>query len=473
MQSSQSYSMGKQKRSEIFDKEKCLTPAPNQYFESSNQKTQSGWKSKIAPGPGYYDPFKNSFEISHRERAKTQQRKRIKSSENIKELIIQREKVQSPGPGHYQNEDAFKHASYLGGTGSHSGFAISFTKGQRNVNLDIQKNKDLPGPGHYYHLEFKTPQKNNEIDRSKLYIQEQVKQVYNPGPGDYKILGDFQAKLKKIQQQKQRQQEKNKEIIKKINQRSNSILNMSYDNSQNLLKSTFSQQKMSQPGPGQYNLNSTQDVLKSNKRIFIGTSSRPGLENKESVKFIPGPQYLPNLSISRKQSSNWSFSFGSRRNFNRNHQISPGPGEYNLTSIDKIYQLKSNQSNLDNKSQSQLKDKSFDREKPEQLGAIQYLPIMEQSHKRHPTHKIGTAKQRQDLAIRGQLESPSPDKYNIQSVFDINQKKKQGVKFTISARKINEIIQRNQSPGPGSYLIPSTVANIPYYEKQRLLKSKQ
>ena len=71
----------------------------------------------------------------------------------------------------------------------------------------------------------------------------------------------------------------------------------------------------------------------------MGTSSRPGLENKESIKFIPGPQYLPNLSISRKKSQNWSFSNGSKRNFIRNLNMSPGPGQYELISVDKVYQV--------------------------------------------------------------------------------------------------------------------------------------
>lgn len=65
------------------------------------------------------------------------------------------------------------------------------------------------------------------------------------------------------------------------------------------------------------------------------------------------------------------------------------------------------------------------------------------------------------------MDSPSPDKYNIPSAFDVITTKKSGIKFSMSSRRINDVNHRNQSPGPGSYVIPSSVANIPYYEKKR------
>ena len=84
--------------------------------------------------------------------------------------------------------------------------------------------------------------------------------------------------------------------------------------------------------------------------------------------------------------------------------------------------------------------------------------------KRHfPTIRIGTAEQRADFTDKTKLETPPPNSYFI--LFQ-NQ---QGVKFSKSKRSGDTSHGQSfiESPGPGTYKIPTSFGNLPHYEKSR------
>jgi len=55
-----------------------------------------------------------------------------------------------PGPASYNIVEAFDHSSANGGTGLHTGYAVSFTKGERDINKSVELKSYIPGPGTYY-----------------------------------------------------------------------------------------------------------------------------------------------------------------------------------------------------------------------------------------------------------------------------------------------------------------------------------
>ena len=69
------------------------------------------------------------------------------------------------------------------------------------------------------------------------------------------------------------------------------------------------------------------------------------------------------------------------------------------------------------------------------------------------------------------IESPSPDTYFNEIDFKklYSQRGKTGGptwKFGTSKRKKEESVVKN-SPGPGQYILPTTVGNVPHYDRAR------
>ena len=88
------------------------------------------------PGPGSYNPKSLS-------RNNAMRLSRFKTFDVSKKKHIDT----SPGPQTYHNEIMPDGLSLTGGTGRHTGYKISFTKGERSINQDSEKNRTLPGPG--------------------------------------------------------------------------------------------------------------------------------------------------------------------------------------------------------------------------------------------------------------------------------------------------------------------------------------
>ncbi len=65
-----------------------------------------------------------------------------------------RSALEVPGPASYSVDEAFKKVSSNGGTGAHTGYAISFTKGNRDINKHASMKAYIPGPGYYYNGEI-------------------------------------------------------------------------------------------------------------------------------------------------------------------------------------------------------------------------------------------------------------------------------------------------------------------------------
>lgn len=102
---------------------------------------------KNFPGPGYYEPIFNE----QRSLKKTATKSHERSLERLTRSVqSSRSVLEPPGPASYQIDEASKKVSINGGTGAHNGYAISFTKGERNINQQVKLKAYIPGPGYYY-----------------------------------------------------------------------------------------------------------------------------------------------------------------------------------------------------------------------------------------------------------------------------------------------------------------------------------
>eukprot|EP00347_Sterkiella_histriomuscorum_P005368 403356878 len=337
------------------------TERPSSNFDMSKElyKTQQQLQQDF-PGPGHYNPSFTHIDRNNlssrnqtplkdrRSTSQTNERLRDTKSSSLKKLISSESiSFNTPGPGDYRNEDAFAYISSHGGTGSHNGNSVSFTKSQRLQIIDKAQH-EIPGPGMYQTDSSIKTRNNYSIMESfgpKFKIISDVPKHQIPGPGEYNHLGEFQKKVQDIRKLKARQKQKNAQILGKINQKQESV------NEQNIQRS--------------------KSTLKNSRNI---------------IELLRQP--------------------------------TPGP--------------------------------------------LDYSPDNQKILKHQPQCVIGTAKQRQDLAGKSQLESPSPDRYETRTKIQNN-----GIKFSITKRDLERSCNKNDLPGPGQYKLPSTVANLPYYEVNR------
>ncbi len=96
--------------------------------------------------------------------------------------------------------------------------------------------------------------------------------------------------------------------------------------------------------------------------------------------------------------------------------------------------------------------------------------------KKHaPGYKIGTSPQRVSLDQKGQIQSPAPDTY-FRGSKDANQilstSKEAGPRWSMGTSQkleINAKLKESRNvPGPGFYDLPTTVGNVPHYEKAKM-----
>eukprot|EP00347_Sterkiella_histriomuscorum_P017494 403349140 len=153
------------------------------------------------------------------------------------------------------------------------------------------------------------------------------------------------------------------------------------------------------------------------KKIFsavIGTANRE-YNNIQKREISPGPKYLPKVDSSKRRGNNYSFSNGSTRKIFVPKFESPGPGQYQdiLNDFQTLKQLQKQKQ----RSKSTIKNSRNIIELLHQPtpGPLDYSPDNQKILKHQPQCVIGTAKQRQDLAGKSQLESPSPDRYETRT----------------------------------------------------------
>lgn len=72
-----------------------------------------------------------------------------------------------------------------------------------------------------------------------------------------------------------------------------------------------------------------------------------------------------------------------------------------------------------------------------------------------PTHLIGTGK-RSDLGVGKSFLSPGPGQYNLRGKLD-------GPQVGFGSARRSDKLEKSYDPGPGSYMLPGTVGNIPKY----------
>lgn len=260
------------------------------------------------------------------------------------------------------------------------------------------------------------------------------------------------------------------------------------------------------PGPGKYDV-TNYTFGKDTPKYSMG--KKPKDIQTEAKKKLPGPgtYNLTNenyeKTIGKKTISKH---FGKEERLKYKDNNTPGVGKYEISSYNGIGTSKKNQytfskssrmklSKEDNKSKNNLNDKKSNKKGNKKEEIPQYYKIKPifgtegikptlrgrpKERKRLKTpgpgeYNIENAKNTKNIrttslgygnkldftAVAKKKNVPGPI-YNITSTFDVSdQKRIHTIKFTKNEKKKDK---RFQTPGPGSYNIPCSFANTPYYQ---------
>ena len=260
------------------------------------------------------------------------------------------------------------------------------------------------------------------------------------------------------------------------------------------------------PGPGNYNV-TNYTFGKDTPKYSMG--KRPKDVQTEAKKQLPGPGTYTltdenyEKTIGKKTISKH---FGKEKRLNYKDNNTPGVGKYEISSYNGIGTSKKNQfsfskssrmklSKEENKSKTNLKDKKGNKKgnkKEEKPQYYQIKPIFgtegikptlkgrpkEKKRQKTPgpgeyniensnykknirTTSLGYGNKLDFTAVAKKNNVPGP-KYNITSTFNVADKNRI---HTIKYIKYNKKKDKSfQTPGPGSYNIPCSFANTPYYQ---------
>eukprot|EP00343_Euplotes_focardii_P011624 CAMPEP_0205832248 /NCGR_PEP_ID=MMETSP0206-20130828/46445_1 /ASSEMBLY_ACC=CAM_ASM_000279 /TAXON_ID=36767 /ORGANISM="Euplotes focardii, Strain TN1" /LENGTH=548 /DNA_ID=CAMNT_0053137607 /DNA_START=25 /DNA_END=1671 /DNA_ORIENTATION=+ len=310
-----------------------------------------------------------------------------------------RNSSKSPGPGAYQPDDAKV---------KHKGPQFGFGTEQKLVN---RGKSDLPDPASYEirdDLMHKTASSVGMGYGSKLNLAKTLAET--PGPGTY----DFRSTVadgKKIGMGS-----KNEKL--------------------DPLKHKDA------PGPGAYSP-SSKAGKKAAPNYGFGTSSRLQNAGKQSV---PDPAtYDVNDNIMKKTASAWGMGYGSKVDFVKNNQDTPGPGAYeHKTHIDdgKKYGMG-----------AKTEENKFGKNQSPGPGA--YNSEVVDLKKQHKSYKLGKGKRFEEKIKEG---APGPGLYDARGTLG-------GPKFGFGSNKRDKKGKHGETPGPADYEIDRSFNNIKSYER--------
>ena len=208
--------------------------------------------------------------------------------------------------------------------------------------------------------------------------------------------------------------------------------------------------KIKIPGPWDYNTESI-EFTKNKSPIWL---MRPKLSESDSKSKLetnfttPGPgSYLPKLDLIKKAAMRCKMSNTGRNVIKSFKQYTPGPGTYIPES-------------------NHVRASRFSKSKRSELlnltsapGPGSYNP-KDSDLKNSPSYTLRPNNEKLKAALNKYKESvPGPGNYNPSF-----HKKANSIGFGSSGR--TTVVPKNLllSPGPGSYNLPSKVAEVPYYE---------
>ena len=428
------YAFGKAKKNELNKTDQLYTPGPDKYSPIKVLHKEQEWKIGTSqrpkesnlenPGPGTYNtrfkfPDGPSYSI------------KTKKNEVLNEDQI------TPGPASYDPKKLEYKKSYTFGH-KYKSKETELTPGpgkyeiRKDVDLKVpssifghekkffssNENMGSPGPGQY------NGNINNTNIHHPIYSFGREKRVTdkineNPGPGAYKHLLYTGNEGQKI--------------------------------SMGLKFKSRSTANFQDPGPGQYQTENYNIVLKKLPDIKIGKAKR--FLSNNSMAENPGPgQYndMDKINIVKIQKPSWKIGTSIRRPLNEVRDT-PGPGKYNLSGeigIGKpMYSMRQKQ-----------KEKSERYTTP---GPGRYNNAEMNLYKHYPEWKIGTSKR--DDALERQIREgfPGPGNYKSNEKH-MYSKPKYG--FGTGKRYKDKY---NDYPGPGSYRIPCSIIEVNDYTREQ------
>jgi len=425
------YGFGKAKKCELTKTDQLITPGPGKYSPLKNSHQQPTWKIGTSlrpkeqnldnPGPGAYNirfkfPDGPSYSIASKPKSFLEKMitpgpaayKPINLDKSacysFGQKYKNKENEMSPGPGNY-NLRTDKDLSVPSSIFGH----------QKRIDTDIKNSNGSPGPAKYYanNLENTTNVKHPQYSfgREKR-ITDNIND--NPGPGSYKY----------------------KEYIGKEGKKPTIGLKMK------------SKSMVHLPGPGQYETNNYDSVLKKLPDIKIGKAKR-FINNSQDN---PGPGQYNNadqLKYVRLNKPSWKIGTSTRKPLN-DVGDSPGPGQYN---IGKNIGEGAPQYSM------RIKDNG-DGNRFITPGPGRYNDDLN-NLRHYPSWKIGTSKR--DDSLKRQIKDgfPGPGSYENNNNHLLS-KPKYG--FGTQKRYKDKY---NDNPGPGSYHIPCSIVEVNDYTREQ------
>lgn len=425
------YGFGKAKKCELTKTDQLITPGPGKYSPVKNSNQQPIWKIGTSkrpkeqnldnPGPGAYNiRFKFPDGPSYSMATKPQNflEKMItpgpaaykpinldqSACYSFGQKYKNKENEMSPGPGNY-NIRTEKDLSVPSSIFGH----------EKRIDTDIKNNSGSPGPGKYNinNLENTTNVKHPQYSfgREKR-ITDNIND--NPGPGSYKY----------------------KEYVGKEGKKPSMGLKFK------------SKSMVHLPGPGQYQTNNYNSILKKLPDIKIGKAKR-FINNSQDN---PGPGQYNNadqLKYVRLNKPSWKIGTSTRKPLN-DVGDSPGPGQYNISK--KIG---------DGAPQYSMRIKeNGDGNRFITPGPGRYNEDLK-NLKHYPSWKIGTSKR--DDSLKRQIKEgfPGPGTYE-----NYNNHLLSPPKYGFGTQKRYKD-KYNDNPGPGSYHIPCSIIEVNDYTREQ------
>lgn len=227
------------------------------------------------------------------------------------------------------------------------------------------------------------------------------------------------------------------------------------------------------PGPGAYNLTEENYEKTIGKRTIYGYFSKePKLALKNNKVPGVGKYNLSYYSLGKSKKDTFTIPKSSRKmelkKENKNKSF-----EKNINKEDKdignnkkgkkikVYSIKSLFGNEGIKPLLKGKPKEIKKFDIPGPGKYNIEKAKKKILKKSPVASFGYGKKIDFVEIAKKKNVPGP-KYNISSIFDIDDKKKIHTIKYIKNKKKNK--ERYQTPGPGSYYIPCSFANTPMYQ---------
>ena len=418
------------------------------------------------PGPGEYTPFKATLYIEPHWKIGTEKRDTFEKKED------------NPGPGSYNPPadipEGPKYSIYP------------------KLQLIDDKNKNnFPGPGAYkpmyksrsYFYSFGLKNKKNNKEREST-----------PGPGNYEVRTEKDLVMPSYvfgKEKRGNQTVENKKYIPgpgSYNQSKEFVLirNPKYTFGAKLKgrnHHTFA------PGPGAYNFKSLMGQegtkitmgLKLNNTIDQGNNTPgPGAYRESIINFYkkkppyaklgkskrmfemikmntnPGPgqySYLESEKFTKVTSPSWKIGTSLRKSLSQSDLSLPGVGQYTISGTPGA-----------NAPKFSMRIRSFiSKFKNDVPGPGQYDSMNMSIYNRAPSWKMGTLTRDGEFRKAIKEDFPGPGKYD--TTIDQNEAIKYKYKFAIKKRFSKSKLDDN--PGPGSYHIPCSFADVSNYSREK------